>query len=308
MGRGKLTMELIKKEKSRMITYQKRKKGLEKKIQEFATLCGVPTCMIIYMPKLNNRPAEMETFPKKREEFLKVLDLFRKKTTLSDREMKTLNLFDFFANRRIKLEQKIEKIRKDNLEAKFPCGWSDRLENCSDDQLNHLLAKFDTILEVARRKIAILKEEKALMDGCNNAQVLFQNNKMEGVEVINNRQINLPYYPTNQALQMRPFDLHPLDNSMNLMMMNGGDLSLPQYNTYTQSVKPIYYDPMAALLENPRPVNFFGSSLQPLPPFERFPVLQNNSSQMQHQHTSQFNPEFHFDMNQFDANSNRRRL
>ncbi|XP_044469671.1 floral homeotic protein GLOBOSA-like [Mangifera indica] len=310
MGRGKLSMELIKKEKSRMVTYQKRKKGLEKKVQEFATLCGIPTCMIIYRPKLNNRPAEMETFPKNREDFLQVIDLFREKAALSDRGMKSLNLFDFFVNRRRKLEQKIEKIRKDNLEGKFPCAWSDRLENSSDDQLNHLLVKFDAILEVARRKIAILKEEKDLMDGCNNGQPLLQeNHKMEEVEIMNNsmnfmmnnRQINLPFYPPNQALHMQPFDLNPLNNSMNFMMMN-------QNTNYPQLVKSTYYDPMAAMLENPMPVNFFGSSLQPFLPYEQFPFLQKFSSQMQHQHASQFNPNFQFDMNQFGANSKRRRL
>lgn len=310
MGRGKSTIELIKKEKCRLVTYQKRKKGLEKKVQEFVTLCGVPMCMIIYRPKMNNRPAEMETFPKKRVDFLKVFDSFREKAVLSDRGVKTLNLFDFLTNRRRKLEQKIEKIQKDNLEKKFPCGWSDLLENCSDDQLSLLLAKLDTILEVARRKIAVLKEEKTRIDACNNAQILFQkNNKIEGVEIINNRQINPPYYPSNQALSVRPLDLNPVDSSLNLMMMNGGDLSQLQNNTYPQVVKPMYSDPMDALLvENPRPLNFFYSGLRPWPPYEQFPVVQNYFSQMQDQLDSQFNPEFHFDMNQFGAHSRRRML
>ncbi|OVA10793.1 Transcription factor [Macleaya cordata] len=83
MGRAKLNMELIAKEKSRYTTFLKRKKGLKKKIYEFSTLCGVDACMILYAPKQGDRSIEPETWPNnldethriiKRLQFLKGLD------------------------------------------------------------------------------------------------------------------------------------------------------------------------------------------------------------------------------------------
>nr|GFA30122.1 zinc finger, CCHC-type [Tanacetum cinerariifolium] len=50
MGRAKLRMELIKKEKMRITTYHKRKLGILKKASEFSILCDVDTIMIITPP------------------------------------------------------------------------------------------------------------------------------------------------------------------------------------------------------------------------------------------------------------------
>ena len=45
MGRSRLPLELIPKEKSRKITFQKRTMGLKKKTYEISTLCGVDACV-----------------------------------------------------------------------------------------------------------------------------------------------------------------------------------------------------------------------------------------------------------------------
>ncbi|GMP35845.1 hypothetical protein CsSME_00008146 [Camellia sinensis var. sinensis] len=49
-------MELIRNDKTRYVTFQKRKKGLKKKTYELKTLCDVEVCWIIHGPKINDRP------------------------------------------------------------------------------------------------------------------------------------------------------------------------------------------------------------------------------------------------------------
>nr|GEV29901.1 transcription factor, MADS-box [Tanacetum cinerariifolium] len=58
MGRAKLRMELIKKGKTRITTYHKRKLGILKKASEFSILCDVDTIMIITPP--NSSEPEIE--------------------------------------------------------------------------------------------------------------------------------------------------------------------------------------------------------------------------------------------------------
>ncbi|KAI3989569.1 hypothetical protein MKX01_036178 [Papaver californicum] len=48
MGRAKLKMELIAKDKNRNKIYKMRLNTLKKNIYEFSTLCGVDACMILY--------------------------------------------------------------------------------------------------------------------------------------------------------------------------------------------------------------------------------------------------------------------
>nr|GEY18653.1 transcription factor, MADS-box [Tanacetum cinerariifolium] len=72
MGRAKLRMELIKKEKTRITTYHKRKLGILKKASEFSILCDVDTIMIItppnsIYPSINERQFVDTLEPKENE-------------------------------------------------------------------------------------------------------------------------------------------------------------------------------------------------------------------------------------------------
>lgn len=307
MGRGKLTMELIEKEKARMITYQKRKRGLKKKAQEFTTLCGVPTCMIIYGPRLNNRPVDVEIWPQDHQDFMAVVNSYRDKAFSSIRGVKSQNMYTFFADRKRKVDEQIAKTRKANYESKFSGGLDD-LNQFSMDQLQAILAMFDYNLDVATRKLTILKGNQILIDdsksellvsGCSisTAQFLFQ--KTMEVDVFN-RQMPIsssvymqpPYYPSDhhhhQAFQMAPFDFNPM-----MVMANGGD------QMGNSPYIPRHLDPMAAMIDNtslmmnnPRPaLQFFGSTSSQ--PYMQFPVLPSISSQI---HGSQLN-DFYGDIN-----------
>ncbi|EFJ07769.1 MADS-domain transcription factor [Selaginella moellendorffii] len=50
MGRSKIPITWIKNDASRQVTFNKRKKGMKKKAEELAILCGVDVCMICYGP------------------------------------------------------------------------------------------------------------------------------------------------------------------------------------------------------------------------------------------------------------------
>ena len=80
MGRAKLNMELIGKEKSRHITFKKRKEGLMRKIHEFATLCDVDACMIIYGPRQESPSMESGIWPENSDEISRMIDIYQGKS------------------------------------------------------------------------------------------------------------------------------------------------------------------------------------------------------------------------------------
>ncbi|OWM69475.1 hypothetical protein CDL15_Pgr013936 [Punica granatum] len=71
MGRGRLALKLIGKEKSRRVTFEKRKSSLLKKVNEFSILCGV----IIYgTPTINDRPDVPKICPPNPDEVARIID------------------------------------------------------------------------------------------------------------------------------------------------------------------------------------------------------------------------------------------
>lgn len=258
MGRGKLNMELISNERSRMITYQKRKKGLTKKAREFHILCDVDACVIIFGPKLHNRPVDVETWPTDRSDIRRIINRFRSKGTERKR---TQDLSDFFVGRKKKVDDEIAKVRKAYLEAKFPV-WDNRLNLLSVDQLRVLGGIFDSKLEEAKSRVLKLRGNQYLMENSksvikggsiNNKPILmgstFANallHKNIELDLLNNQQplsclkqldMQLPtYYPSDQAFQQQilpfnvspinsPLTCSPINSPMLMMMMNGEDFS-----------------------------------------------------------------------------------
>lgn len=123
MGRKMVKMTRIRNEKTRLTTYKKRKACLFKKANEFSTLCGVDTCLIVYGPSRagDEEVAEPELWPrdesKVREIIKKYLD------TKSSSCMKKYNIQDCLE----KNNTKVEKVKY--------CPWDKKLDKCSFNEL-----------------------------------------------------------------------------------------------------------------------------------------------------------------------------
>lgn len=155
MGRGKLNMELIRKEKSRNTTFKKRKEGLLRKIHEFTTLCDVSACMIIYGPKQEATEVEPEVWPENQEEVRQLIDIYRSKSRDSG-SCRVYGLGDFFDDRKKRMEDELEKLRKKNTESKFPT-WIDFLSFFSEMQLRSLASGLSHKIEIVKNRIESIK-------------------------------------------------------------------------------------------------------------------------------------------------------
>ncbi|KAJ7541662.1 hypothetical protein O6H91_10G069600 [Diphasiastrum complanatum] len=129
MGRARIPITWIKSDASRQVTYTKRRKGLKKKIEELAILCGVEACMICYGPQLGKPssvpfswglPGVSQVISKyqslsKEEQDKKKLD----NKSLLEQQIKKLKL---------ELRLRVEQNQKLEREQAYPL-WDDRL-NC----------------------------------------------------------------------------------------------------------------------------------------------------------------------------------
>ncbi|KAF9618665.1 hypothetical protein IFM89_002360 [Coptis chinensis] len=168
MGRAKLNMQLISKEKSRHTTFIKRKKGLKKKIFEFSTLCGVDACMIIYGPKQSDRPVEPETWPENQDEMHRIINQFRHHGK-DDRRKRSLGLTDFFEVQKKKMEDELTKLRKKNNETNHST-WDDRINEMGEDQLKQLLVTLDSKIQKIDFKMEMMSADQMTLEGLGMIQ------------------------------------------------------------------------------------------------------------------------------------------
>ncbi|KAJ1413599.1 hypothetical protein SESBI_19422 [Sesbania bispinosa] len=133
MARRKLTYianDLMRKE-----TYEKRKKGILKKVSELTILCGIPACVIICSPD-----SQIEVWPNQ-EGAEQVIERY-KNTSLIDKS-KNLNQESFLMQKIAKAQDKLKKLRRDNHEkeltmAMFQYMQDENLPNMSFEDANDL--------------------------------------------------------------------------------------------------------------------------------------------------------------------------
>ncbi|KAG7982973.1 hypothetical protein I3843_04G080200 [Carya illinoinensis] len=157
MGRRRRSMEFISNDKSRMITYHKRKKGLEKKLYELSTLCGIKACMIIYGPRRNGHPCDMATWPENDEDCVRTLVNKFKSNTSSARKRGTQDLSDYFIDRKKNIDKEISRKRMENCRSNMFRTWDERMDYFSYEQLRIAQGFLDTKIEAVQRKIDMLK-------------------------------------------------------------------------------------------------------------------------------------------------------
>ncbi|XP_057792196.1 agamous-like MADS-box protein AGL80 [Salvia miltiorrhiza] len=153
MGRGKLNMELISNEKSRNITLKKRKEGLIRKMQEFTTLCDVKACMIIYTPN----QIEAEIWPQNADQVHRIIDIYKSKA--KDSGNKSFGVPDFFHERKRKIEEELAKLRRKNLEAKYPTVPA-LLNVATETQLTHFSLLLADKAKYVRSRLQMLRNSR----------------------------------------------------------------------------------------------------------------------------------------------------
>ncbi|XP_021771891.1 agamous-like MADS-box protein AGL80 [Chenopodium quinoa] len=110
MTRNKVKLEFITNDSARKATFNKRKKGLFKKVSELTTLCGVDACAIIYSPYAPSA----EVWPSQAGAH-SVLKRF-KNLSQDDQGKKMLDQEKYLKQRIAKAEQLLEKLKKNNRE------------------------------------------------------------------------------------------------------------------------------------------------------------------------------------------------
>ncbi|KAI3884236.1 hypothetical protein MKX03_032363 [Papaver bracteatum] len=162
MGRAKLKLELIAKEKSRNSTNSKRKIGLRKKLHEFKTLCGVDTLMIAYGPKQGDRPVEVETFPPELDKVNEIIQRYQQ-VPQEDKDKRTLTLKNFFEDQKRKSEAELVELRKKNRDLQH-ISLDDLV---TVDQLQQIYHSLNVKKELVEQRIKSMKTMNSggVMDG-----------------------------------------------------------------------------------------------------------------------------------------------
>ncbi|CAI9302623.1 unnamed protein product [Lactuca saligna] len=152
MGRAKIEMKYITKEKTRNTTYEKRKQGMIKKAQELKTLCDIDTAMIIIPPN-SNKP---EIWPQDPDQVKKSIASYKSK---EENRKKHYGLKEYFEERKKKVEGELEKARKRNMEVKYPT-WFDELDGLSEVQLRHFAMGLENKEKSVRDYLELQKRMK----------------------------------------------------------------------------------------------------------------------------------------------------
>ncbi|KAK4840221.1 hypothetical protein QYF36_002847 [Acer negundo] len=250
----------------------------------------------------------------KRSEFMEVVNLHRDRG-FSSRGVKAYSLFDFFNERKRKVDDKVNKVRRSNLESKFPSCWDNRLNRLSVDQLRALLVTFDNNIEVARRKIAMIKGDQKVLD-CPKSEIVGGNSyssqlalspcnhshqkhiELDEFMMISKQSNISSVKPLDQRprYHMLPYDLSPNNNQM---MICGDHNQLGQFGGVWGGNTSAYGQTLQQHYEQQCPL----------------PLPSNNSSQMygshqhhHHHHHHQYFNDFYRDKNEFGIKHERGKL
>ncbi|KAF8026848.1 hypothetical protein BT93_F3364 [Corymbia citriodora subsp. variegata] len=158
MGRAKLKLELIPNSRSRRVTFEKRKKGLMKKAEEFKILCDVDTCVIINpMGMSSEGQVEPETWPD-RKEVERIICRYQSEAA-DCRAKHATGLREFFTSQKKKIDAELAKARRANWEAKYRVS-VEFLKDLSEPQLRSVLSAVGDRLEKEKTWLATTKEKR----------------------------------------------------------------------------------------------------------------------------------------------------
>ncbi|KAK6928819.1 Transcription factor, MADS-box [Dillenia turbinata] len=162
MGREKISMELRGNEKTRYKTYQKRKMGLMKKVEEFNILCEVVACMILYAPQIGAHTAQPENYPKDPNKVQSLINSYQE-TSKEEHGRRPTNISAFLEARKKKIEEEIVRLRRENAEPRYPT-WDYLLNSFSYDELKELSSTLNNRIEQVKLMIASRKSNQCLIE------------------------------------------------------------------------------------------------------------------------------------------------
>ncbi|KAL6968611.1 hypothetical protein U1Q18_034412 [Sarracenia purpurea var. burkii] len=274
-------MEFINKDKARYVTFQKRKKGLEKKTYELKTLCDVEVCLIIYGPKMDERLTELEIWPQTPDVIQHSIRSYRNQSN-EDRKKRTLVLSNFFEDRNQKIEEALVKLRKRNDEATYST-WDDRYNDLSKEQLREFEYMLEQKLRDVKGRVAFIKginersqsHTKTTQNQSYFMQGLFgtKSKQLEDIyeqkpcSMQNWHEVEVPFhYPLSQGqdhihqgLQLdsnsmaNPMKVVPLMPINNYSELGGFSSSNPLYNPLERQI--CYDSTMCGMLDNISNIN-----------------------------------------------------
>ncbi|WCJ19959.1 Transcription factor CAULIFLOWER [Euphorbia peplus] len=156
MRNRRFKLELIEKESTRKLTFDKRKASLLKKMSEITVLCDVDAFMIICEPKPNGEPFKLDTvWPSNSDELRRMIGQYKK----NDKLRKSYTLSDYFADKKKKSDSETSKLKEKIKAIKYP-SWHTRLDNCSLDKLKALVSRLDHKSELARERLDVLQQNQ----------------------------------------------------------------------------------------------------------------------------------------------------
>ncbi|XP_076941484.1 agamous-like MADS-box protein MADS3 [Bidens hawaiensis] len=128
MGRAKIPMEPITNPRKRKTTFNSRNNGMIKKARELATLCDVKVSMIIFT---EDQETPQIFPPGDHDKLIRSIDVYSRTRRTNPESIKCYTLSDYYADRKMKVEEELVKEKKKNLEAKFP-SWFGFLDSFSE--------------------------------------------------------------------------------------------------------------------------------------------------------------------------------
>ncbi|KAJ1386945.1 hypothetical protein SESBI_40411 [Sesbania bispinosa] len=154
MARRRLKLAYISNDVARKATYNKRKKGIIKKVSELTTLCGIPACAIISSPF----DSETEVWPNP-EGAKKVIEMYKNASVIDER--KNVNQESFLMQMIDKAQDHQKKVRHDNREKELTmtmldCMRGETLPNMPLEDANDLNKLIDKKLKEIEINIAKL--------------------------------------------------------------------------------------------------------------------------------------------------------
>ncbi|KAL4556944.1 hypothetical protein LXL04_035111 [Taraxacum kok-saghyz] len=176
MGRAKLDMKFIKKEKTRNTTFEKRKNGMLKKADEFKTLCDVDTAVIIYPP--NSKTPEI--WPENPDVVKNSIASYKAKYENGKR---SYGVIDYFEERKKKMEDELVKARKRNMEAKY-ATWFDELDGLSEGELRHFAMGLEKKENLVRDYLEFQKRSRSIEPVDYKFQLHAGGSHLQGVDQV----------------------------------------------------------------------------------------------------------------------------